>query len=123
MAHLDAGTHAEQVHNGPSTQTTRSAACCGSRVQVVALTRDEAPGSLVELVRCSDCDQSVWCLDGLEVAKGVALAALSAAFTSTAPRAPRPMRVRPEAPAPVTVAPAPELSALLSGWQVLGTTR
>ena len=115
----------EEVHNGPSTQTPRTATCCGGRVQVVGLTRDETPGSLVELVRCSECGANVWQLDGVDVTKDRALAALSAAFTSTAPRAPRPVRMRPQpaVAAPTEVVEARENAAvLLSGWQVFGTT-
>jgi hypothetical protein len=92
-------------------------------VHVVALTRDDGPGCLVELVRCSACGQSVWQLDGVDVDKSRALAALSAAFTSTAPK-PRQARVRPQPPAATStaaIAPEPvQLGALLSGWQVLG---
>lgn len=114
----------EGVHNGPSTQTTPSASCCGSPVQVVALTRDDAPGARVELIRCSSCGQSAWSLDGVDVPKDRALAALSAAFTSTAPRSARPTGVRPPAadgaPRQVAAATGAELAGLLTGWQVLG---
>ena len=117
-------THAAEVHNGPSTQTPLSAPCCGGRVQVVALTRDETPGALVELVRCTQCGENGWRLDGVEVDKTRALAALSAAFTSTTPRAPRPVRARPAAAPPAPELPPPaDAAALLAGWQVFGTTR
>ncbi|MDT7572064.1 MAG: hypothetical protein QOE05_2238 [Actinomycetota bacterium] len=126
MAIADPRAHAAGVHNGPSTQTRPSVPCCDGRVQVVALTRDETPGALVELVRCSECGENVWRLDGVDVPKDRALAALSAAFTSTVPRAPRPVRVRPQPP---VATPAPALpphadtAALLAGWQVFGTSR
>jgi hypothetical protein len=95
-------------------------------VQVVALTRDETPGALVELVRCSECGENVWRLDGVGVPQERALAALSAAFTSTTPRAARPARVGspPPVAAPTEVVPVrPDAAALLAGWQVFGTTR
>jgi hypothetical protein len=132
MAPSPGSSDPDRVHNGPSTQTSRItpapriASCCGTRRQVVSLTRDEAPTSLVELVRCSACGVSAWRLDGTEVDKARALGALSAAFAPRAP-APRPVRVRP-APTPspeaTKAAPAPEpgLAELLAGWSVFGTT-
>lgn len=114
--------HSEQVHNGPTTQTPHPERCCGSNVDVVRLTGDDAT-SLVELVRCSACGQSSWRLDGRSAAKDAALGALSAAFapsrrhqptTRTGPR-PTP------SPAP-PVGVGAQLSDLLVGWQVLGTS-
>jgi hypothetical protein len=123
MAHRGRSPDPERVHIGPSTQTAPSASCCGGRVQIVALTRDETPGAIVELVRCSDCGQNTWRLDGVDVAKHHALAAISAAFTSTAPRAPRPVRVRPPvATAAPRVVEQGQTAALLSGWRVFGTS-
>jgi hypothetical protein len=123
MAFGGRSADSEQVHIGPSTQTAPSASCCAGRVQVVALTRDETPGAMVELVRCSTCGENTWRLDGVDVAKDRALAALSAAFMSTVPRAPRPVRVRPPvvAAAPPVVEDRPS-AGLLAGWQVFGTT-
>jgi hypothetical protein len=122
------------VHNGPSAQTVRSATCCGSRLQVVALTSDGAGGNSVELVRCTVCAVSTWRLDGQEVDKRRALGALSAAFAPAVPRPPRPAvnrvtRPRVPAPAPEPMDGAPnnsapnnsDLAALLSGWRVLGS--
>jgi hypothetical protein len=131
------------VHNGPSAQTARTDTCCGSRLQVVALTSDGGGGS-VELVRCTACGRNTWRLDGQDVDKGRALGALSAAFAPAVPRPPRPTaRQVAAAPVPAAVAepalrepmkaepiateplkPGPsngELAALLSGWRVLGS--
>jgi hypothetical protein len=127
------------VHNGP---TRHDARCCGTALQVVALTRDDGDRALVELVRCSACGLSTWRLDGAEVAKDVALGALSRVF---APAVPRPAARRPGAGArpaaasarrtPTALSSAPsastgrtgaavaapgELADLLAGWQVLG---
>ena len=90
------------------------------RPQVVELTRRETVGASVELVRCTGCGLGSWRLGGADVPKERALAALSAAFTSTAPRAPRPARmVRPQAD---PAERGPELADLLAGWRVLGAS-
>jgi hypothetical protein len=75
--------------------------CCGSRLQVVALTSDGGGGGSVELVRCTACGRNTWRLDGQDVDKGRALGALSAAFAPAVPRPPRPTAGR------VTAAPVP----------------
>jgi hypothetical protein len=94
-------------------------------VQVVALSRDDAPDVSIVLVRCAACSRNVWHIDGVAVAKERALAALSAAYTPKAPRAERPAPAYPDpvvAPARKRTVdrPATELAGLLSGWQVLG---
>lgn len=128
-----------QVHNGPSRHDAR---CCGTPLQVVALTREDGDRSRVELIRCSACGLSSWRLDGADVAKADALGALSRVFASADPR-PAPARVhRPAGTAvrrpgstgapkstaggttagltrPAVAAPR-ELAELLAGWQVLG---
>jgi hypothetical protein len=128
------------VHNGPSAQTARTTTCCGSRLQVVALTSDGGGGDSVELVRCTACGRNTWRLDGQDVDKGRALGALSAAFAPTVPRPPRPTTGQVTAAAvPAAAYPEPikaeplkaepikpgpsngELAALLSGWRVLGS--
>ncbi len=107
------------VHNGPSPQTSHSARCCGTGVHVLALTRGDTAPSRVELVRCGACGRSSWRLDGLDVGKAAALGALSAAFARAQPaRTVPPVRERRQ---PATVSPAPQLSDLLAGWQVLGS--
>jgi hypothetical protein len=140
MAYDGGGPHSVEVHNGP---TRHDARCCGTALHVVALTRDDGDRALVELVRCSACGLSTWRLDGAEVAKGVALGALSRVFAPTGPRPAAPAR-RPGAgprPAATTtrrtaglspaanastrrtgaaVAAPRELADLLAGWQVLG---
>jgi hypothetical protein len=128
------------VHNGP---TRHDARCCGTALQVVALTRDDGDRALVELVRCSACGLSTWRLDGAEVTKDVALGALSRVFAPAVPRPGASVRrpgagTRPAAAArrtPTALSSAPsastgrmgtavaaprELADLLAGWQVLG---
>jgi hypothetical protein len=96
-----------------SLQTDR---CCGSPVQVVTLTGDKA----VELVRCASCGLSAWRLDGRSVDKDEALGALSTAYAPAQPhRRAEPVRHRPPAP---STAPPEDVSRLLAGWRVLGST-
>lgn len=90
-------------------------------MQVVSLTRDETHAEVVELVRCTDCGSSAWRLDGAVVEKDRALAALSAAFTSMAPKT-RQGRRRSD-PGSTIEAPVPAvLPGLLAGWRVLGSS-
>jgi hypothetical protein len=138
-------TDPEQVHNGPSSQTTTGTtartACCGASPCGVALTGPDAATS-VEHVRCVSCGASGWMVDGITVARETALAVLADAFgrgaTSagavrrrTAHRAPvRRLAAasHPAAPRPASgplspAAPAPaDLAELLAGWQVLGAS-
>jgi hypothetical protein len=82
-------------------------------------------------------------MNGLDVPKARALAALSAAFMNTTPRTPRVPRTRPVAAPIAAPAAAPavtavvavsepssepsaqdlELARMLAGWQVLGSSR
>jgi len=119
MASVDLARHSEQVHNGPIAPGRHSPSCCGTTLQVVALTRDDGSKSLVELLRCSACGQSGWRLDGVEVDKAEALGALNAAFAPATPAARRPRKAAAE---PAAERPT-DLSDLLAGWQVLGAQR
>ena len=118
MAPTGGSGDAEEVHNGPIAASHHSPTCCGTPLQVVALTRDDGSRSLVELVRCSACGQSGWRLDGVEVEKTEALGALNAVFAPAAPR----RQARRTQPPRATDRPE-DLSTLLAGWQVLGTQR
>ncbi|MBK5308324.1 MAG: hypothetical protein JJD92_16715 [Frankiaceae bacterium] len=117
------------MHNGPFTPSRPVTPCCSARPQVVSLTRDDSPGSVVELVRCSACGASTWLLDGQAVDKDRALGALSATFArrETGPRprsrtAPTPTAA-PSSAAPGPAAAEPDLAELLAGWSVLGAQR
>ena len=114
--------HSECVHNGPSAQTGRSA-CCGSEPQVLALTGAVAADGQVELVRCRDCGRSTWLVGGAVVDQNRALAALSAAVGSPAPRPAPPAVRRPRTtPAEPAADPGEDLAGLLAGWKVLGAS-
>jgi hypothetical protein len=119
MAQGPASSDAEEVQNGPMTHSPQIARCCGSRVQVVALSDDGPSRSAVELVRCSDCGTSSWLLDGREVDKAEALGALSRVFAPATPH-PKHTPVR-QRPARAAAEPQKDLSTLLAGWQVLGS--
>jgi hypothetical protein len=104
------------------TQSPQTARCCGTAVQVVALSGGDEH-SAVQLVRCAGCGLSTWVLDGVEVDKSDALGALSKAFAPAAPH-PRHVPVRHRAAAPAAPPPPQdELSGLLAGWQVHGVAR
>lgn len=118
MARRGAIGDSEAVHNGPIAASRHSLSCCGTPLQVVALTRDDAAKNVVELVRCSACGLSGWRLDGIDVDQAEALGALTAAYAPSTPH--RRARRTPAAPAPDRPA---ELSELLAGWQVLGAQR
>ena len=135
MALTLSNRHSEKVHNGPSPRTPLTERCCGNDLNVVALTREGAAPSRVELVRCSACGLSSWRLDGVEVSKEQALGVISAAYSRTsgsitppaavagrpAPAQRRSAKPRPKAQPGQAATPSAELSDLLAGWQVLGS--
>lgn len=120
MALGSADSDPESVQDGP-----RSHNCCGSPLQVVALTSDAGARGLVELIRCRTCGLSSWRLDGAEVDKPAALGALSRAYAPSAPHrragahAQRP-RGAASPPATDPARSSGQLAELLAGWQVLG---
>lgn len=125
LVRSECGGHPGSVDTQQLVQSPLSTRCCGSDPTVVALTRDDAPRSRVELVRCGGCGQSSWRLDGRQVPKEQALGELSAAYAPATPaRKATTVRSRSK-PAQVAPAQAPappaELSDLLAGWQVLGS--
>lgn len=115
--------------------------CCGSPHHEITV---QADGKSVTLLRCAHCAEQVWTVDDVPVDRAAAFAHLSSAYASV-PRASREARARsaadrearlverrrqqdgvradgPDRRAPIDQATSAELSKLLEGWQVLGST-
>jgi hypothetical protein len=111
--------------------------CCGSPHHEITV---QAGGRSVTLLRCGQCSQQCWTIDGQPVAREAAFAQLSDAYSS-GPRAARATRARTESerqarvterreqqaarallalPEPSPEPNAAELAKMLEGWQVLG---